>query len=346
MIRGFCTGLTIAMALLCGSAMAQSSKAPASTANPAAALDSLVASAKSEGEVLFYSSATENVAKRIAEAFTAKYGIKAAFVRMPSSAMYQRYSAEAESGNIPADLLFGAGDSIGFAEEGIKKGWVQSISQAGLPVIQSGEFPPKMLTGPTAIVQVSPWLIAYNSDKVKGADIPTDWTDLLNPKWKGQILLVDISQSDAFLDFWALLLDQHGDSFVNRLRAQSPRMHKVSVTQLQSLAAGEGAFAIPSIVGSVYALKDKGAPLDVAIPAHTTGVEIQLILTAQGKVKHPNAAKLFANFTMSREGNRVYNSDPGAINIYDTSRLPKQYESPKRATLARRSDLHRIFGSF
>ncbi len=308
-------------------------------------LDALVAAARAEGEVMFYSAATENVARRIADGFTAKYGIKTSFIRMASVAMYQRYSAEADSGNIPADLVYGAGDSVGYAEAGMKKGWIDPVSQAALPVVTSGEFPAKLLTGPTAVVQISPWLIAYNTDKVKGADIPKDWPDLLNPKWSGQVLMVDITQSDAFLDFWALIFDKYGENFAARLRAQNARMHKVSVTQLQSLGAGEGAFALPSIVGSVYALKNKGAPIDLVIPDYTTGVEIHIILTARAKAKHPNAARLLANFTMSQEGNRIYNADPGAMTIYDTSRLPKQYESPKRSTLARRADLHRLFGA-
>src|SRR6185369_3187211 len=41
--------------------------------NPQANLDALIKSARAEGEVLFYSTATENVAKRVSDAFTAKY---------------------------------------------------------------------------------------------------------------------------------------------------------------------------------------------------------------------------------------------------------------------------------
>ncbi len=52
------------------------------TVNAQADLDALIKAAKAEGEVIFYSGATENVAKRVAEAYKAKYGIKYAFTRL------------------------------------------------------------------------------------------------------------------------------------------------------------------------------------------------------------------------------------------------------------------------
>src|SRR5690349_9348232 len=65
--------------------MAQAKPAAKAAANPARAqtiLNDLIKGAKAEGDVTFYTAATENVGRRVADAFTAKYGIKAAFVRL------------------------------------------------------------------------------------------------------------------------------------------------------------------------------------------------------------------------------------------------------------------------
>ena len=56
------------------------------------------------------------------------------------------------------------------------------------------------------------------------------------------------------------------------------------------------------------------------------------------------AAKLLANYMMSEEGNQVFNADPGAFTVYDTSKLPKEYEPPKAGTSARRAEIAKLLG--
>lgn len=85
--------------------------AQAGAARPAAAavqadLEALIKGARAEGEVTFYIALVESVGKRAADGFSAKYGVRAQFVRLVSAVMAQRYMAEAEAGNIAADLLF------------------------------------------------------------------------------------------------------------------------------------------------------------------------------------------------------------------------------------------------
>src|SRR4029077_18698401 len=133
---------------------------------------------------------------------------------LASNALQQRYAAEAESGNFGADLMFNAGNAGTFSEEGIKKGWMESIVDAGLPVIRSGEYPARLAKAPSALIKIGPSYIVYNTEKVKSADIPKDWPDLLNPKYKGQILIPDPAASDANLAFWYLVMNTFGESYL------------------------------------------------------------------------------------------------------------------------------------
>lgn len=336
----------VATGLLCVSALSHGGEAPrASAAAIQAELDALVKVAKAEGELTFYSTATENVAKRSGDAFTAKYGIKTQFVRLGGTQMRQRYSAEAEAGSVVADLLLNAGgNTVAYAEDGIKKGFAESISEAGLPVIRSGEFPAKYITGPTAIIQITPWLIAYNTDKVKGADIPKEWSDLLSPRFKGQVLIPNPGSADSYIDIWSLLLDKYGESFFTQFRALAPRQFPSGVPAVQSLGAGEGVVALPAVLALVTGMQAKGAPLAVVTPDHTTGVEMQIMLSSRTRTKHPAASRLFANYLMTQEGNKVFNDDPGGVTMYDTGRLPRQYESPKANALARRDQVIKLLG--
>ena len=72
------------------------------------------------------------------------------------------------AGSIPANLLI-TSNSLPFAYDSVKQGWLESIADAGLPVLKSGEFPSRLVLGPVATIQITPWLFAYNTDKLKVA---------------------------------------------------------------------------------------------------------------------------------------------------------------------------------
>ena len=320
--------------------LAQASGARASAA---ADLEALVKAAKAEGDMTYYIDLTENVANRVGAAFTAKYGIKTAFIRLPGVPLQQRYSSEAAAGSIPANLLI-TSNSLPFAYDSVKQGWLEPIADAGLPVLKSGEFPSRLVLGPVATIQITPWLFAYNTDKLKGDAIPKDWADVLKPGFKGQVLLPDPRVAGAYIDFWSLILDRYGMQYIDQLRAQNLRLYPGGVPAVQALAAGEGSILFPAVAPQVAGARAKGGPVDVATMDRTTGVEAMVMLTARSKAKAPNAARLFANYVMSQEGNAVLNGDPGGFTVYELNKLPKGYESPKPYPPSRREEIGKMLG--
>ena len=327
----------VLIALACCTALA-----PAA-ARAQADLDALIKAARAEGEVSFYSGATENVAKRTGDAFQAKYGIKYSFIRLAGVTTERRFGSEAEAGVFAIDFYM-VSTAVPFALDAIKKGWVEPMSAAGIPAIRSGDFPARFVTGPTAVVQVAPWGITYNTEKVKGADIPKDWTDLLNPKFKGQVLLPDPRSSNAYITQWSAIQEKYGDDFFNKLRAMSPRQYPSGVPSTNSLGAGEGMVQAPAVAAQISATADKGAPIAHVIPSYTSGVEMHVVLVNRAKAKHPAAARLFTNFVMTPEGSKVFNSEPGSLSVFDTASLPKDYVSPKLDALSKTSDVAKWLG--
>ena len=314
----------------------------AAAAKAQADLDALVKAAKAEGEVTFFYTMAENIAKRTSDAFTARYGVKTQSLRVVL--LQQRYAAEMSSNAVTADALFQSSTLLQFAEEGIKKGWMETIADAALPEVTSGRFPARFNRGAAAIVQISPWVIGFDTSKVKGADIPRDWPDILHPRFKGQILIADTASSFAYNDFWAVMYDRYGESFFAGLRAQTPRVYSSGTPASQALGAGEGMLQVPTVTSLIRNIKDKGAPVDTVMPAYTTGVEIQVALTARAKSRHPAAARLLTNFIMSPEGNRIFNDEPGSISIYDDGGLPREYVSPSVANQARAAQIRKLLG--
>lgn len=323
--------------------LAQAAQRP-SAATAQAELDALIKAAKAEGEVNHYSCMTDNVVKRVSDAFFAKYGIRSGYVRLSGTGTLQRYATEAEAGNFGADAAVICGTSaLPVAEEWAKKGWVEPITAATSPVIRSGEYPASLVRGPIALIQIAVWRIAYNTEKLKGADVPKDWPDLLNPKLKGQILVPELlSGGAAFLEFYGMLHDRYGDAFFEKLRSQDLKVFAGAVPAIQALGAGEGAIYIPAVTALTGVVKDKGAPVDQATPAYNTGVENFAMITHRAKAKRPAAGRLFANFIMSPEGNKLVNQDPGGITVYETKGLPAQYRAPDPNASTRTAQLQKL----
>lgn len=333
--------------------LAQAAKAakaaPATPAAPSAAalqadLDALIKAAKAEGEFTFYIALVESVAKRVGDAFTAKYGIKYSFVRLSTGPLAQRYFAEAESGNIAADMVIFAGPYQAFTVDGAKKGWTEPVSAANLPAVRSGEVPARFNKGDTVIVQVAPWQIGYNTNKVKAAEAPKNLDDVLNPRWKDQIQVSDPRVGTTIAEFWSMVLDVKGEEFFKKFRAQNPRLYPGGAQSIQALGAGEGSIMVPVLVPQLLGPKDKGAPLEIAKIDQTTGIEASVILTARAKAKRPNAARLFTNYLISPEGNKVLNSDTGAATIYDAGGLPAQYQPPNPTAAGRADYFAKLLG--
>lgn len=326
-ITGLAAFLLVA---LCGST------AQAQATSAAMQLDALIRAAKAEGEVVAYSAQPQPVNQRFAQAFTTKYGVKISFVRLSSGPLLQRYASEAGTGNVAADLLFFAvNGSEPFLTEAKKQGWLQPITAADIPSLASGEYPASFFRPtaafPTPVVSIIPWAFGYNTQKVAAKDAPKAWSDLLDPKWKGQIIRTDPQVAIGQYVVWRSLLSRYGETYFSRLRDQNPRVsNPEAVAAAQALAAGEGSLMLMTTGAVIQALKEKGAPVEAVTPDFTSGVEMGIYLSA--KARHPNAAKLAIHYAMSREGSKVQSSDPGSVDIFEPTGLPKEYQSPTADT--------------
>jgi iron(III) transport system substrate-binding protein len=294
-------------------------------------LDELIAGAKAEGEVSWYTGATENVAIQVGAAFEAKYGVPVRIVRLSSNNIMQRYATEAEAGTVAADLIIAGGSAQAFAENGIARGWIEPIADAGLPVITDGTFPAQFNRGTTALAMIQPWVIVYNSQLMTREEAPTQWEQVFEDRFRGQILLPNPGVSDAYTEFWYLLRETYGPEFLTRVAQMEPRRYDAGVQGLQALGAGEGLILVPLTGPAVAGLKATGAPVDFVTPDVTTGVELQLILTDKDVAPNPNAGRLLANFLLSEEGNAILNQETGAISVYDNTSFPAAYKAPDPA---------------
>lgn len=323
-----CIGVAVLLASSCssgGGTVADAEVSPtvgssnSSVADPAA---DLATSAKGEGSLVVYTSAAEAAARAQGKAFTDKYGVKVQIVRMTGSQLTTRVAAEANAGGVNADVVVASDPT--FMAQSVNSGTFISLDKAGLPGYP-GEFPAKFLRPDlgSAVVLIEAAGIVYNTDLVKGDDVPKTWTDLLKPQWKGKIAVSDPTSSLGYIAEYQVLEKKLGSDYLTRLGSQDLKVYAASAPSIAAVAAGETPISALQLVANTAAAKAKGAPIGVVVPDFTTGLESTIGIVA--KAQHPNAAKLFATYALSKDGAAVLADSGNAISPYDTSGLPSEW---------------------
>jgi iron(III) transport system substrate-binding protein len=288
--------------------------------------DALVAAAKEEGSVTWYSSIPQEPMDAVAQEFQKRYGITINITRGLTGQLTQRLSAEQDSGRPAADVV-NLADPIAFTDM-TEKGWLTTFEGDDVPGLS--DWPTDYLIDDNRIVTgIQVASVAYNTDLVDKEDLE-GWESLLDPEYKNEIILSDPAAVPPWLSLMMFLRDNVDEDFLPRLAAQQPTMVESAVPGAQQLAAGEAKLQFPTTVAVVQPLKDAGAPIDTVYFTPATGVEQYTALIDGGP--HPNAAKLLLSFLMSEDGQALINEGTSASVLPDvpgTLPLPEDYTAPR-----------------
>jgi iron(III) transport system substrate-binding protein len=156
----------------------------------------------------------------------------------------------------------------------------------------------------TAIFRVRYWCIAYNTNKIKPANLPKTWDDMLaNPKvWGNKKLGIGNRPNNWLVNLWTVKGADWGRHFIDGLFDKlNPQLRKEGLSALLNLvAAGEMDAAIPAAMDRVAQIREKGAPV-----AHHCPEPVPFAVSELGIMKnspHIHAAKLLTNWLLSKEG--------------------------------------------
>jgi iron(III) transport system substrate-binding protein len=276
---------------------------PSAAAGPVTAPDdpALINAAKSEGKGTLYFSIDPTATQQVLDAFNAKYGIQVDSQRLTSGPLAQRFTAEEQAGNVVADLLINSDAS--FMEDAFSKRWITKID--ALPQLAS--WPRDFFHDTYVTVAIVPSSLLWNTSLVSAADAPKAWQDVLDPKWKGKVILLDPHGAPPVLEFLYLMRQTYGDDFLRKLGAQQPQLVASAVTAAQQVAAGAAAIEIPAVHATLGPLMAQDAPIQEGFFTPTTGANSQAALVA--KAPHPNVGKLLLNFFMTPQGQSILNKD-------------------------------------
>ena len=262
-----------------------------------AASDAVLDGAKKEGQVVFYASMEAQSAQRITAAFEKKYPfIKVNATRIGSERMATRLVAEAQSRKVQADVVNQSGfDFYGVLQKGIFDIY-NSPERAALPTEYKDEKGLWVMNAATLNV------IGYNTRQVPAANVPKSFWDLADPKWKGQ-LLMDENESKWMAGMMTYYGEAKTVDLLRKLATQEIQF-RVGHTLIQTLAAaGERPIVVVAFANGVERLKKEGAPIEWIGADPIIGLTFGLGLVKDAP--HPNAARLFIDFLLSKEGQEI-----------------------------------------
>jgi iron(III) transport system substrate-binding protein len=147
--------------------------------------------------------------------------------------------------------------------------------------------------------------LAYNSQMVNPKEFKA-YHDLLNPKWKGKIVALDPRNTGlgATMQFF-YYNPELGPKFIRRLFGEMDVTLSRDFRQMTDwLAMGKFALCL-GCTKIVQAAKSQGLPVDELTVDWKEGASLSTgggSLSLLNRAPHPNAAKVFINWFLSREG--------------------------------------------
>jgi len=280
-IKSFVIGLAL-VALAAGASFGQDAK--------------LVEAGKKEGgKVVIYGSLESDSVDTVSKAFQKKTGLEVEYWRASATKVMDRALSEYRAGKPGFDIILTNDNPMQLM---LKEGIFAKYDSPSAKDFTKDSIDPNL--GPryrNVIVG-----ILYNKSQVSPADAPKSLEDLVNPKYKGKLVMPDPTQHTTTTQWVASLYKLMGkeksEKYIRDLAAMKPIFVESFLPAAERVLTGETPIAI-TYVKYAYIYGLKGAPLDYVRLGKMMGDGHYL--TLGNKAPHPNAGKAFIDYFLGPE---------------------------------------------
>lgn len=258
-------------------------------------------SAEPKGTVTIYSPRPSAITDEIIPMFEEASGYRVQLVTLGAAEVADRVRAEAS--NPQADVWWGGTPSLftPAAEADLIEPWGDAVLEA---VADEYQFDDDKWVAEMLQLQ----LIAYNTEMIDEADLPQDWDDLIDPKYKDQIIIRDVAASGTMRGIYAAMIarfyeeDGNPDRGYEWLRAldANTKAYAANPEDLYlRLERQEAAITLWNHQ-DIMAQAAQGASFDIIEPASGSPINTDGIAKVAG-APNPEGAEAFAEFIFSQE---------------------------------------------
>jgi iron(III) transport system substrate-binding protein len=249
--------------------------------------------AKREGKMVWYTSVPVETAQKIGNLFEKKTGIQLELFRSGGSNILRRFQQEADAGKVFVDVLTHSEPAA--ARVMARKGLFVPFKPEGFDKVPNEVKDPN---GNYIAQRLNVMAMYVRDDKLPRADQPKTWSDLVAPKYKGKMVMADPSFSSLLVTVVGMLAKEHGWQYFEKLRANDIMLVAGNQQVADMVKRNERVIAVGADAAYV-AESRKALSISVIYPADGAF----LIPSPSSVVKgspHPNAAKAFAEFMLSK----------------------------------------------
>jgi iron(III) transport system substrate-binding protein len=261
----------------------------------------LIAAARKEGRVNFYTAMEISVAELFSKAFEAAFpGIAVSVERSGAERIFSRIGQEYASRIYNVDLVNTTDAAHALAWK--REGWlVPYVPEDAARHFAPGHVDPEGMYATTRILFCA---VAYNTQLVKPEDAPRGFLDLLDPKWAGKLVKAHPGYSGLILTATHAMVRELGWGYFEKLARQRVMQVQSGVDPPKKVALGERAAMVDGADYIAFQQKDQGAPMEVVYP-----IEGAPLINSPNAVfkaaPNPNAARLFQNWMCSSAGQQT-----------------------------------------
>lgn len=252
--------------------------------------------------IVVYSPHGRDLLAALEKAYEAKHPeIDVRWLDMGSQEVYDRVRSEAA--NPQADLWFGGPDAI--FGRGAKEGLLQPSHPSWATATPAESHGPGDLF--FGVYRTLPILV-YNSAAVPAASAPADWDDLLDPRWKGKVLVRDPLASGTMRTMFSMQLARsiaetgstdRGFAWLRRFDAQTKEYVSNPALLFQKLMRQEGLVTVWEL-SDILLQQQRGIQVGFRLAKSGTPVINDAIGLVAG-APHAAAARGFLEFVGSPE---------------------------------------------
>jgi ABC-type Fe3+ transport system substrate-binding protein len=280
--------------------------------------DKIVEAGKKEGKVVVSIPASTELRKEVDKTFKQRFGIEAELIAGRAASIVGKIQQEAKSGANTFDLHLGGSESMvgGLLSEGLLEPFEPAMV---LPEVKNTtawwgghiwiDNAKRYIYSSQAYQTENIW---YNTDYVKPEEIRS-FGDLLNPKWSGKIGYLDPRTPGSGTSIWSFLWQLRGETYLRKLVAQKMFIGRDQRQLAENLVKGKLALVVGLTYYSFLPFLKAGLPVK---PLPNPRDEVYISggsgnLTIIKGPPHPNAAKVFVNWILGKEGQEMFSRTMG-----------------------------------
>jgi len=250
----------------------------------------LVAAARKEGSLTLYTSNAADTLKVLIADFEKRYGVRVNAWRASSVKVLQRAVAEKTANRWDFDALSVSSPEL---EALYREKLLQEVDSAWHREMLEGTLPAHRGWAPQFI---NVFVQAYNTGAVKKQDLPKNWGDLLDPRWKGR-LGVEAKAGEWYCSLLKNLGEEKGTELFREIAARNGLSVRSGNSVLANMVvSGEVPLALAVYSHMIDQAKQQGAPVDWFAIEPMIGRSNGIAVSR--RPPHPNAALLFYEYAI------------------------------------------------